>query len=110
MKCWNSAFNAQGSKVIKKALKVGATKTYVVAVQELKKKKERQHSTQFNTKIGGKFSLGIVKFFIPSYAFDAFRSPSLNWTMLVVWFHNLQGMFQTQENLGASFLRVLTHK
>jgi hypothetical protein len=57
MKWWNSAFNAQGSRVV---VQVGALKTYVAAVQALKKK-ETQDETQFTTKIGGKTSLG------PSY-------------------------------------------
>ncbi len=57
MKCWNSAFNAHGSGVI---VQVGAAKIYVTIVEALKKK-ERQHETQFTTKIGGRTSLG------PSY-------------------------------------------
>jgi hypothetical protein len=62
MKCCNSAFNAQGSRVITVVvLKVGAVKNiYVVAVEALRKK-ERGDETQFTTKIGGKTSLG------PSY-------------------------------------------
>jgi hypothetical protein len=32
MKCWNSAFNAQGSRVIIVLVQVGAVKIYVVAV------------------------------------------------------------------------------
>jgi hypothetical protein len=36
-------------------------KIYVAAVQELRKK-ERQHETQFTTKIGGKTSLGLSYF------------------------------------------------
>jgi len=38
MKCWNSAFNAQGSRVIIVVVLVGAVKIYVAAVQALKKK------------------------------------------------------------------------
>jgi hypothetical protein len=60
MKCWNSVFNAQGSKVIILVLQVGAVKIYVTAVKALRKK-ERQDETQFTTKTGGKTSLG------PSY-------------------------------------------
>jgi hypothetical protein len=60
MKCWNSAFNAQGSRVIIVAVHVGAVKIYVAAVEALRKK-ERQDETQFSTEIGGKTSLG------PSY-------------------------------------------
>jgi len=57
MKCWNSAFNAQGSKVIIVVVQVGGVKIYVAAVEALKKK-ETQDETQFTTKIGGKTSLG----------------------------------------------------
>jgi len=60
MKCWNSAFNAQGSRLIIVVVQVGAVKIYVAAVEALRKK-ERQDETQFTTKIGGKTSLG------PSY-------------------------------------------
>jgi hypothetical protein len=60
MKCWNSAFHAQGSRVIIVVVQVGAVKIYVAAVQALRKK-ETQDETQFTTKIGGKTSLG------PSY-------------------------------------------
>jgi hypothetical protein len=60
MKCWNSAFNAQGSKKIIVVLPVGAVKIYVAAVEALRKK-ERGDETQFTTKMGGKTNLG------PSY-------------------------------------------
>jgi hypothetical protein len=60
MKCWHSAFNAQGSRVIVVVVQIGAVKIYVAAVEAFRKK-ERQDETQFTTKIGGKTSLG------PSY-------------------------------------------
>jgi hypothetical protein len=60
MKCSNSAFNAQGSRVIIVVLQVWALKIYVAPVQALRRK-ETQAETQFSTKIGGKTSLG------PSY-------------------------------------------
>jgi hypothetical protein len=60
MKCWNSAFNAQGSRVITVLVWVGELKIYVAAVEALRKK-ERGYETQFTTKIGGKTSMG------PSY-------------------------------------------
>jgi hypothetical protein len=60
MKWWNSAFNAQGWRVIIVVVQVGAVKIYVTAVQALRKK-ETQDETQFTTKTGGKTSLG------PSY-------------------------------------------
>ncbi len=53
MKCWNSAFNAQGSRVIIVVVQVGAVKIYVAAVEALRKKK-RGDETQFTTKTGGK--------------------------------------------------------
>jgi hypothetical protein len=53
MKCWNSTFNAQGSRVTIVVVQVGAVKIYVIAAKALKKK-ERQDDTQFTTKIGGK--------------------------------------------------------
>ncbi len=49
MKYWNSAFNAQGSKVIIVIVKVGV-KIYVAGVQALMKK-ETQDETQFTTKL-----------------------------------------------------------
>jgi hypothetical protein len=60
MECWNSAFNAQGWRVITLVVQVGAVKIYVAAVEALGKK-ETQDETQFTAKIGGKTSLG------PSY-------------------------------------------
>jgi len=53
MKCWNSAFNAQGSRVIIVVVQVGAVKIYVATVEALRTK-ERQDEPQFTTKIGGK--------------------------------------------------------
>ncbi len=43
MKCWNSAFNAQGSRVIIVVVHVGAVKIYVAAAVEALRKKERQN-------------------------------------------------------------------
>jgi hypothetical protein len=57
MKCWNSAFNARGLRVIIVIVQVGGVKIYVAGVQALKKN-ETQDETQFTTKIGGKTSLG----------------------------------------------------
>jgi len=54
MKRWNSAFNAQGSRVIIVVVQVGAVKIYVAAVQALRKKETL-----------------VCKIFNPSYAFDA---------------------------------------
>ncbi len=57
MKCWNSAFNAQGLKIIIIVVQVGAVKIYVAAVEALKEK-ERDDEIEFTTKIGGKTCLG----------------------------------------------------
>jgi hypothetical protein len=57
MRCWNSAFNAQGSRVIIIIVQVGSVKIYLAAVEALMKK-ERQGETQFTTEIGGKTCLG----------------------------------------------------
>jgi hypothetical protein len=52
MKCWYSAFNAQGSRLIIVVVQLGAVKIYVATVEALKKK-ERQDKIQFTTKIDG---------------------------------------------------------
>jgi hypothetical protein len=49
MKCWESAFNAQGSRLIIVALQVGAVKIYTTTVVALKKK-ERHGETQLTVK------------------------------------------------------------
>ncbi len=41
MKCCNPAFNAQGSRVVIVIVQVGAVKTYVAAVEALRKKGKR---------------------------------------------------------------------
>jgi hypothetical protein len=48
MKCWKSASNTQGSRLIV-MLQVGAVKIYAATVKTLKRK-ERQGETQFTTK------------------------------------------------------------
>jgi hypothetical protein len=50
MKCWNSAFHAQGLRVIIVVVLVGAVKIHVAPVKALRKN-ERQDETQFTTKI-----------------------------------------------------------
>jgi hypothetical protein len=58
MKCWNSALNTQGSRVLIVVVQEeGAVKIYVGAVEE-RRKNDRQDETQIITKIGGKTSLG----------------------------------------------------
>jgi hypothetical protein len=53
MKCWNSAFNVQGSRVIIVVVQVRAAKIYV-ALAAQGREKEREDET---TKIGGKTRL-----------------------------------------------------
>ncbi len=52
MKCWNSAFNVQSSRLIIVVVQLGAVKIYASAVKLLGKK-EIQDETQFTTKIDG---------------------------------------------------------
>jgi hypothetical protein len=70
MNCWNSAFNAEGSRLIILVVQVGAVKIYVAAVVEaIRKKKERQDETQFITKIGRKTSFGSQLFCFVRFSF-----------------------------------------
>jgi hypothetical protein len=57
MKCWNSAFSAQGSRLIIVVVQEGAVKIYVVVVEALRRM-EIGDETQFTTKIGEKTCLG----------------------------------------------------
>jgi len=52
MKCCNSAFNAQGSRLNIVVVQCGAVKIYVATMEALRKK-GRQDETQFPTKIDG---------------------------------------------------------
>jgi hypothetical protein len=52
MKCWYSAFNAQGLRRIIVVVQLGAVKIYVAAVEGLRKK-ERQDETQCSPPIWG---------------------------------------------------------
>jgi CDP-diglyceride synthetase len=45
MKCWNSSFNAQGSRPIIVVVQVGIVKIYVAVAVEALRKKERQDET-----------------------------------------------------------------
>ncbi len=56
MKCWYSAFNAQGSRVIIVVVQVRAVKKYVAIVEALRKK-ESGDETYVTTKTGGKNNL-----------------------------------------------------
>jgi hypothetical protein len=73
MKCSNSVFNAQGSRLSIVVVQVGVVKTYVAAVEALRNK-ERRDETQFTTKIVPVISF--CKIFISSYVFDALKGNS----------------------------------
>jgi len=49
MKCWNSAFNAQGSRVIIVVVRRGVVKIHVAAAVEVLRKKKREDENQFTT-------------------------------------------------------------
>jgi hypothetical protein len=59
MKCWNSALNTQGWRVLIVVVQEGAVKIYVGAAVKEPRKNDRQDETQIITKIGGKTSLGL---------------------------------------------------
>ncbi len=59
MRCWNSAFNAQGSRLNLALVQAGAVKIYVAAVEALRKN-ERQDETQFTTKFEGFLSFSTI--------------------------------------------------
>jgi hypothetical protein len=93
MKCSNSAFKTQSSKVTIVGVHEGgggaAVKTYVAAVEALRKKGKDRMKLQFSSppKIGGKTSLSPIyisfcKYFSSpnSYAFDALLCR--NWPFL----------------------------
>ncbi len=61
MKCWNSAFNAQGSRVVI-VLVQGTSENICSSTVEELREKERLDETQFTTRIGGKTSLGPIYF------------------------------------------------
>ncbi len=72
MKCWYSAFNAQGSRLIIVVVQVGAVKIYAAAAVEALKRKKRQDETQFTSKIDGFLSfiprwMPIVYFFFVGF-------------------------------------------
>ncbi len=58
MKSWNSAFSAQGSRVIIVGLCTSGSSENICSSSGGARKKESQDEIQFPTKIGGKTSLG----------------------------------------------------
>jgi hypothetical protein len=67
MKCWNSAFNARGSRLIIVVVQLGAVKIYVAAVEALRKK-ERQDKY----KIISRF---LTRFTTKNWWFSEFHTP-----------------------------------
>jgi len=63
-KCWNSAFNAQGSRVIIVVVQIGLMKIY----------EERHDETKFTTKIDGFLSFTpcwMLMYFFAGFFFDS---------------------------------------
>jgi hypothetical protein len=60
MKCWNSAFNAQGLRLIIVVVQVGAG--CICSSSAGAQEKGKEDETQFTTKIGGKTNLGPIYF------------------------------------------------
>jgi len=81
MKCWYSAFNAQGSRLIIVVVQLGALKISVAAVEALRKKK-RQDETQFTTKIDG--FLSFIPYWMLVYFLQVFKNITLCMTKLRV--------------------------
>jgi hypothetical protein len=48
MKCWNSGFNAQGSRVIIVVVQVGSVKICVAAVEALRKNEKKGWNSSFS--------------------------------------------------------------
>jgi hypothetical protein len=74
MKYSNSAFNAQGSRVIIVVVQVGAVKIYVAALEASGKRKDGMKLTlppKFMGKLVWVPFISFCKTFLPSYTFDA---------------------------------------
>ncbi len=89
MKCWNSAFNARGSRLIIVVVQLGAVEIYVAAVETLRRK-ERQDETQFITKIDGFLSFippwMLMYIFAPFFLISPCVWPNLEVRVLVLVF------------------------
>jgi hypothetical protein len=64
VKCWKSAFNAQGSRVIIVIVQVGAVKIYVAAVEALWKKRKDRMKLSLPPKLVEKLVLGPSDFLL----------------------------------------------
>jgi hypothetical protein len=75
MKCWNSAFNAQGLRLIIVVVQVGAVEIYVAPVLWRSGKRKHRMKLSLPPKLMEKLVwvpvISFCKIFIPSYAFDA---------------------------------------
>ncbi len=104
LKCWNSTFNAQGSRLLIIIVHVKAVIIYVTIVEEFMKK-ERHNEIQFTTKIDGFLSFTphwILMFF--SYIF--LISPHL-WSNSRFWccvFLTLQIYLISKQNYNICLL------
>jgi hypothetical protein len=72
MECWNSAFNAQGLRVIFVIVQVGALKIYVVAVGALREKGKIGWNSVYHKK-WWKTSLGPSYFTLLKFSFSVTR-------------------------------------
>jgi len=91
MKCWNSAFNAQGSRVIIVVVHVGAVKIYVAAVEAARRSWKRKEGMKlsFPPKLVGKLVwVPVISFckisfavkrLIPYYAETGWSRPQIAW-------------------------------
>jgi hypothetical protein len=85
MKCWNSAFNAQGSRLIIVVVQVRAVKIYVVAVQALRKKESQDETTKLVERLVWVPVISFHKIFIPTSAFDALLCQNWPFFPLIDW-------------------------
>jgi hypothetical protein len=75
LKCWNSAFNAQGSRLSIVVVQVGAVEIYVTAGDTLRWRKDRMKLSllpKLVEKLVWVLVVSFAKIFIRSYKFDAF--------------------------------------
>jgi hypothetical protein len=98
MKCWNSAFNAQGPRLITVVVQLEEVKKYVTAAVEALPKKERQDETQFTTKIDDFVSFVPRWMLMYFFAGFSFISPSVwpnsgFWYCVLFYFTNNFNMF-----------------
>ncbi len=84
MKCWNLAFNAQGSKLIIVVVHLGAVKISVAAAEALRRK-ERHDKTQFPTKFDGFMSFTPPPWMLMYFFADFFLISPCMWPNSGFW-------------------------